>query len=73
MAAWKGMRKGKGMRGMEKLRIGERVDSDPHPVEVWIKGGRKKGEKSERGKGGKIGGEYGMKKVVGSLKEEWRR
>lgn len=47
MAAWRGM------RGMGKLRIGERVDSDSHPVEVWIKGGRKKGEKSERGKGGK--------------------
>lgn len=47
------MRKGKGMRGMGKLRIGERVDSDSHPVEVWIKGRRKKGEKSERGKGGK--------------------
>lgn len=38
---------------MGKLRIGERVDFDHHPVEVWIKREGQKGEKSERRKGGK--------------------
>lgn len=56
-----------------KLRIGERVDSDHHPVEVWIKRGDRKERRAKEGKGVKVGVEYGMKKIVGSLKEEWRR
>lgn len=44
MAVWRGMRKGKGMRGMGKLRIGERGDPPP--------GGSvgKRGEKERRKK-----------------------
>lgn len=56
-----------------KLRIGERVDSDHHPVEIWIKKGDRKERRAKEGKGVKVGGEYGMKNIVGSLKEEWRR
>lgn len=56
-----------------KLRIGERVDSDHHPVEVWIKRGDRKERRAKEGKGVKVRVEYGMKKIVGSLKEEWRR
>lgn len=58
---------------VRKLRIEERVDSDHHLVEVWLKRGDRKKRRAKEGKGVKVGGEYGMKKIVGSLKEEWRR
>lgn len=54
---------------MVKMRIGERVESDHQPVEIWLRGERREeggGEQRE----GNNGDGYGMRREEGSLTGE---
>lgn len=53
---------------VKRLYIEERVNSDHHQVEVWIKKKKEKKRKMEERKRLKVGGGYGRKKKVKSLK-----
>lgn len=33
---------------MKRMKIGDRIDSDHQPVEVWMKGDKRKNEKAEK-------------------------
>lgn len=55
-------------KSIKEMKIGYKVDSDHHSVEVVIKG-TNGGERAERGIG--FGEEYGTRKVVRNLSKGW--
>lgn len=68
---------------MEKMRIGDKIDSDHHPLEVWIKGEVKKKRKGTRRTRRDVWNEQGkriFRQKMGKielggedLRKKWRR
>lgn len=55
---------------VKRMRVGDRIDSDHHPLEIWIEG-KRRGGKRGRGRGEverRVGG-YGMRKERRSLRK----